>query len=65
MDMAENATSACLLEIAPSIPCQSYAVIFNVQPREKVAAYDRLGIGGIIRMNAFDGSGREVFARGK
>jgi glucose/arabinose dehydrogenase len=37
---------------------------FNVQPREKVAAYDRLGIGGIIRMNAFDGSGREVFARG-
>ncbi|MFY8082395.1 MAG: PQQ-dependent sugar dehydrogenase [Rubrivivax sp.] len=37
---------------------------FNVQPREKVASYDRLGIGGIIRMNAFDGSGREVFARG-
>lgn len=37
---------------------------FNVQPREKVAAYDRLGIGGIIRMNPFDGSGREVFARG-
>lgn len=37
---------------------------FNVQPREKVATYDRLGIGGIIRMNAFDGSGREVFARG-
>jgi len=37
---------------------------FNVQPLEKVAAYDRLGIGGIIRMNAFDGSGREVFARG-
>ena len=37
---------------------------FNVQPREKVATYDRLGIGGIIRMNPFDGSGREVFARG-
>jgi glucose/arabinose dehydrogenase len=37
---------------------------FNVQPRGKVDLYDRLGIGGIIRMNAFDGSGREVFARG-
>jgi glucose/arabinose dehydrogenase len=37
---------------------------FNVQPREKVALYDRIGIGGIVRMNPFDGSGREVFARG-
>ena len=37
---------------------------FNVQPRGKVELYDRLGIGGIVRMNAFDGSGREVFARG-
>ena len=37
---------------------------FNVQPRGKVELYDRLGIGGIIRMNPFDGSGREVFARG-
>ena len=37
---------------------------FNVQPRGKVDLYDRIGIGGIIRMNAFDGSGREVFARG-
>jgi len=37
---------------------------FNVQPRAKVALYDRIGIGGIVRMNPFDGSGREVFARG-
>jgi glucose/arabinose dehydrogenase len=37
---------------------------YNVQPREKVALYEKLGIGGIIRMNAFDGSKREVFAVG-
>ncbi len=37
---------------------------FNVQPREKVAMYEQLGIGGMVRMNAFDGSGREVVARG-
>jgi len=37
---------------------------FNVQPRTKVELYDKLGIGGIVRMNAFDGSKREVFARG-
>lgn len=37
---------------------------FNVQPRGKVELYDRIGIGGIVRMNPFDGSGREVFARG-
>ncbi len=36
----------------------------NVQPAGKVAKYDELGMGGIVRMNAFDGSGREVFARG-
>lgn len=36
----------------------------NVQPANKVEAYDKLGIGGILRMNAFDGSKREVFARG-
>ncbi len=36
----------------------------NVQPAGKVASYDKLGIGGIVRMNAFDGSKREVFARG-
>ncbi|WP_414684761.1 PQQ-dependent sugar dehydrogenase [Methylosinus sp.] len=36
---------------------------YNVTPREKLALYDRIGMGGIIRMNR-DGSGREVFARG-
>jgi glucose/arabinose dehydrogenase len=37
---------------------------FNVQPRAKLALYDRWGIGGIVRMNAFDGSRREVYATG-
>lgn len=37
---------------------------YNVQPAEKVELYEKLGIGGIIRMNAFDGSKREVFAKG-
>jgi glucose/arabinose dehydrogenase len=36
---------------------------FNVQPREKLEAYDRIGIGGIVRMDR-DGKNREVFARG-
>ena len=35
----------------------------NVQPAGKVEMYDKLGIGGIVRMN-MDGSKREVFARG-
>ena len=37
---------------------------YNVQPKEKIALYEKIGIGGIIRMNAFDGSKREVFAVG-
>ena len=37
---------------------------YNVQPANKVELYDKIGIGGIVRMNAFDGSKREVFARG-
>jgi len=37
---------------------------FNVQPREKLKLYDDVGIGGIIRLNPFDGSKREVYARG-
>ncbi len=37
---------------------------YNVQPREKVAMFEQLGIGGMVRMDAFDGSGREVVARG-
>ncbi|MFC5497779.1 PQQ-dependent sugar dehydrogenase [Caenimonas terrae] len=36
---------------------------FNVQPREKLALYTKVGIGGIIRMN-IDGTGREVYATG-
>jgi glucose/arabinose dehydrogenase len=36
---------------------------YNVQPVEKLELYDRLGIGGIIRINT-DGTGREVFTRG-
>jgi glucose/arabinose dehydrogenase len=36
---------------------------YNVQPREKLELYERLGIGGIIRMDR-DGRNREVFARG-
>jgi glucose/arabinose dehydrogenase len=37
---------------------------FNVPPAEKADLYGKWGIGGIIRLNAFDGSGREVYARG-
>ena len=37
---------------------------FNVQPKDKVALYEKLGIGGMVRMNAFDGSKREVVAVG-
>jgi glucose/arabinose dehydrogenase len=36
---------------------------YNVQPKEKVELYEKLGIGGIIRMNQ-DGSEREVYAIG-
>ena len=36
----------------------------NVQPRDKLKLYDQTGIGGIVRMNPFDGSKREVYARG-
>lgn len=36
---------------------------FNVSPPDKLALYDRVGIGGIIRMNR-DGSGREVYTYG-
>jgi glucose/arabinose dehydrogenase len=35
----------------------------NVTPANKVATYQKLGIGGIIRTN-LDGTGREVFATG-
>lgn len=36
---------------------------FNVSPPDKLELYDRVGIGGIIRMNR-DGSGREVYTYG-
>jgi glucose/arabinose dehydrogenase len=37
---------------------------YNVQPKEKVALYEQLGIGGMVSLNAFNGSGRTVVARG-
>ena len=37
---------------------------FNVPPRDKLDLYNKWGIGGIVRMNAFDGSKREVYTRG-
>ena len=37
---------------------------FNVQSADKIELYDKLGMGGVIRMDPFDGSGREVYARG-
>ena len=37
---------------------------FNVPPREKLELFNKWGIGGIVRMNAFDGSKREVYATG-
>jgi glucose/arabinose dehydrogenase len=37
---------------------------FNVPAREKLDLYKKWGIGGIVRMNAFDGSKREVYATG-
>jgi glucose/arabinose dehydrogenase len=37
---------------------------FNVQPRDKIDLYNKVGIGGIVRMNAFNGSSREVYATG-
>lgn len=37
---------------------------FNVPPANKVEQFRKLGIGGIVRMNAFDGSKREVYAVG-
>ena len=36
----------------------------NVQPRDKLKLYDEWGIGGIVRMDASDGTKREVYARG-
>ena len=37
---------------------------YNVPPRDKLALFNKVGIGGIVRMNPFDGSKREVYATG-
>jgi glucose/arabinose dehydrogenase len=37
---------------------------FNVPARNKLKLYDEVGIGGVIRLDPFDGSKREVYARG-
>jgi glucose/arabinose dehydrogenase len=37
---------------------------YNVQPQDKIALYEKIGIGGVLSMNPFDGKGREVVARG-
>ena len=37
---------------------------YNVQPADKVALYENLGIGGIVRYNGLDGSGRTVYSKG-
>ena len=37
---------------------------FNVQPRNKLDVFSKWGIGGIVRLNPFDGSKREVYATG-
>ena len=37
---------------------------FNVPPRDKLDVFRKYGIGGIIRLNPFDGTKREVYATG-
>jgi glucose/arabinose dehydrogenase len=37
---------------------------YNVPPRSKLALFNKVGIGGIVRLNPFDGSKREVYATG-
>jgi glucose/arabinose dehydrogenase len=37
---------------------------FNVPPREKLKGFNQVGIGGIVRMDPFNGSKREVYASG-
>ena len=37
---------------------------YNVQPKDKVALYEDVGIGGVIRYNGLDGSGRVVYSKG-
>lgn len=37
---------------------------FNVPPRNLLTEFNKVGIGGIVRLDPFDGSKREVFATG-
>jgi glucose/arabinose dehydrogenase len=37
---------------------------FNVQPRDKLKLYNETGIGGIVRVDPFNGGKREVYATG-
>ncbi len=37
---------------------------YNVQPKDKIDLYNKVGIGGVVRMDPFNGSGREVYAMG-
>ena len=37
---------------------------YNVQPAEKVALFEEVGIGGVLRFNGLDGSGRTVYSKG-
>ena len=37
---------------------------YNVQPKDKIDLYNKTGIGGVIRLDPFNGSGKEVYAMG-
>ena len=37
---------------------------YNVQPRSKIELFNKVGIGGIVRMDPFSGAKREVYATG-
>jgi glucose/arabinose dehydrogenase len=37
---------------------------YNVQPKDKVELFEQLGIGGVLRFNGLDGSGRTVYSKG-
>jgi glucose/arabinose dehydrogenase len=37
---------------------------YNVQPADKVALFEELGIGGIVRYNGLDGTGRMTYSKG-
>ncbi len=37
---------------------------FNVQPRSKLELFNKVGIGGIVRLDPFSGAKREVYATG-